>query len=336
MRVARLTLLLAAWERFWFHPVSSVPIALYRIAIGLTLLANALLTAPWLDDLFGPHGIVSHATNSHVLGGPALDFLELLPATPLALHVFFGVHVLAALGLMLGACTQASAIATFLTLVSLNHANAVVLNGADDVLRLATFLLVFAPCGEALSLDRWWQQRQGAAPPEPEAQPPWAQRLLQLQYNVMYLSAVGYKLQSPQWRAGEAIYYVLRQADYTRFTVPLLKENFLASQVVTYGVMATEVALATLVWWRPTRYYVLAAGIVMHAGVEWSLNIGLFGYAVVAGYILFMAPEDVCRAAQWARERAGWAAPGSHGLKAVPGGPAPSVHLDELDVEEAG
>ena len=82
--------------------------------------------------------------------------------------------------------------------------------------------------------------------------------------------------------------------------------------------MGLEFSLGVLVWIKEFRYYVLAAGLLFHLLIEYSLNIPMFEWDALSAYVLFMEPEDLARA--WRRVRAvvrrqsrsnplGWAPP---------------------------
>jgi hypothetical protein len=48
---------------------------------------------------------------------------------------------------------------------------------------------------------------------------------------------------------------------------------------------------------------VLLAGLLLHLGLEYSMNIQLFQWIMLSAYVLFVDPRDVRRAIEWTRER---------------------------------
>ena len=56
-----------------------------------------------------------------------------------------------------------------------------------------------------------------------------------------------------------------------------------------------EFSLAALVWVRRLRYPLLAAGLLLHLGIEVSMNIPIFEWVMVSAYVLFLRPEDLRR-----------------------------------------
>src|SRR5688572_13047347 len=48
--------ILRGWNRFFFEPQSPLPVAVYRILLGLIILANHALLLPDVDDWFSDRG----------------------------------------------------------------------------------------------------------------------------------------------------------------------------------------------------------------------------------------------------------------------------------------
>ena len=296
--------LIRSWDRFLFKPVSPVPIAAYRVLLGTLVLANALLLLPELDALFGERGVLPMADALRYTRTPRLNVLAWLPNERVWLYAFFGTFVVAAACLTVGLLTRLSALLVFVGLASLHHRNMVILNSADTVMRLGVFCQIFSAAGRALSVDRWLRVRRGVEPPGPPAPAaPWAQRLIQIQLAVAYLATVRWKLSGFTWVDGTAVYYATRLTEFERFPVPFLFDHIRGIQLATWGTLLVEFALATLVWFRDLRYPVLVAGLLLHLGLEYSMNIPLFQWVMVAGYVLFVDPHDVQRARRWLTAR---------------------------------
>jgi hypothetical protein len=63
--------------------------------------------------------------------------------------------------------------------------------------------------------------------------------------------------------------------------------------LLTYGTLATEVAIGVLVWNRALRPYVLTLGVVMHLCIDIALRVGFFSYGLLVLYLAFLPPEAV-------------------------------------------
>ncbi len=297
-----------AWCRFWFAPISTVTIGLYRILYGLCVLQFVLLFAADAGDFFGTGAMLSPETAQHQLwpGGqfwgpephPSVLFWV---TSPLGVKLFFAALGVAALCLTIGFHSRISAIAVFIGLISVGRADPLALNGGDVALRVCGFYLIFAPAGAALSLDRLRALARGAAPARPPLAPPWAQRLLQLQIALVYASTALLKLKGHAWPDGIALYYTTRLEEFYRFPVPFLAHSMLLVNLATYWTLAVEIALAFLVWIPPLRAVVLLNGLLLHAGIEYSMNIPQFSAIMVTSYVLFTDVEG-----WWQRMCARW------------------------------
>src|SRR4051812_31509214 len=114
------------WNRFFFHPIDTTAIGLYRIALGSLVLINGIILWPDLLIWYGERGVLSAQTAQLLTGGHRISLLALLPPGDPWVIGFFFVHMAAALCLTLGLFTRASAVAVFLTVVSFHHRNGLI------------------------------------------------------------------------------------------------------------------------------------------------------------------------------------------------------------------
>ncbi len=295
--------LVRGWNDFWFRPERPTPIAAYRIAYGVLTIANLLLLhGDWLT-WYGPHATLRLATLREIGPGPRIALLSIWPQSDAAIGAFFWLFLAAAVCLTIGWMTRLSSIAVFLCLVSIQDRNPYILNSGDTMMRVAGFFLMFAPAGAALSVDRLrriWRGREGLAI---EPRPPWAQRMIQLEVSVMYISAVLSKLGGRTWWNGTALYFVFKVRQFQRFPVPWA-DNLAVLRVATWGTLLIEGAAGVLIWVRRVRYPVLLAALALHMGIEYAMNIPLFEWEVVATFLTFIDPDDLSRAWAWVRARA--------------------------------
>ena len=88
----------------------------------------------------------------------------------------------------------------------------------------------------------------------------------------------------------------LRLRDLSRFAVPGgALRSLVVVNLLTYGVLAIEVALGILVWNRRLRPWVLGLGIALHVGIELTVMVGFFSLAIVAAYIAWVPPDVMDR-----------------------------------------
>lgn len=298
--------ILSLWDEFWFSEQSPAPVCLFRILFGLLVLETAILWSPDLLTWFGPHGVLSMDTTRsflnlpgfNIFNMPRFSFFFVLPNSDQTVIVLFCLIVVFALFVTIGLFTRVSLVAVFLLLLSFDHRNLLMMNGADTLLKLFALILVFSPAGAMFSLDYLIRKRQGKAPADPWQirSSMWTERLLQLQVAAVYCQSFGFKIIGEHWQDGTAIYYVSKLEEVARFPVPFLFDHLWTCRLLTWGTLLVELALWTLVWFKGVRYYVLLAGVALHLGIDWALNLPVFEYVMIASFINFVDPSDLKRA----------------------------------------
>ena len=297
-------LALHAWNGFFFTPQPATPIALYRILYGLLVITDlALLHGDWLN-WYGVNGLVRLDTLLKLGPGRNLGLFWLIPQNDAWIEAFFWVFLLFAVFLTVGFLSKFSSVAVFVCLSSLLRRNAYILHSGDTLLRACGFFLMFAPTGAALSVDRLlgiWRGKEGLEKP---LFWPWAQRMIQIQMSLMYFSTFAWKSIGSDWRDGTALYYTTRLVQFQRFPMPTL-DNGIILKLATWSALFVEFACGVLVWVRKLRYWVLLAGVCLHLSIEYSMNIALFQWVAMAGYVTFIDPADLTRTWSWLRRRLG-------------------------------
>lgn len=296
--IAPLAQLGSGWRRFWFEPGPSSTLALFRIAFGLLAVLWTLSLLPTLFDFYGRSGVAPG--NSENFSG---DW-GLLPSpagTPVLLLILSAL-LLGSVALMLGLFTRVAAVVVFVGVLSFEHANTLIGNSGDGLIRNLAFYLMLAPSGVALSLDRLRRSRENFWVFPLTA--PWVLRLVQIQLSVGYLSAVWQKVQSELWRSGTAVSYAMRLEDIHRFPIPgFITRSTLIVETLTFGTLALELSLAILVWNRAARPWVMSFGILMHLAIDYSILIGFFSFAMVVTYLAFLPAETATRLIHGTRDR---------------------------------
>lgn len=297
-----------SWNHFFFRPESPLPIAVYRILLGLLLLANQLLLLPEVMVWFGDKGTLTAELATKIDGGRGLSFFLFLPPTDWAVWMVYWLSCAFAFALTLGLFTRVSAAAMFLCLLSLQQRNPIVLNSGDTFLRLATFFIIFSQAGAALSVDRFLRiKRHREQPGPPPPREPWAQRLIQLQLSFLYLYAVTWKLMGTMWVDGSAVYYTSRLQEFWRLPLPYVFEHMWTIRLWSWSTLVLELSLALLIWVKELRYWVIIGGVLLHIGIEWTMNIPLFGFIMMSAYVLFVDPGDLERFLAKVKGKLSWA-----------------------------
>ena len=281
------------WKDFWFKPESPVPIAVFRILFGLVILQLGWFLAGDLHWYFGEKAIVSQAANNAWNGISRLNIFEMLPKTNGTLDVLFAIFMIAALCLTLGFCTRLSAIIVFLGLISIDARNSLIFTGADNVMRVEAFLLMFSQCGKALSLDLLLKRKLKGepiwAPVKPEN--PWALRLLQVQIALVYWAAYSVKICGTTWINGTAVYYITHIIEENKYAIPYLYDHRWTCQILGYLTLIGEFSLCILIWIKELRLPIIIMGIVMHLFFDYTLIIPQFQTIMIVSLMSFIEPS---------------------------------------------
>lgn len=296
------------WNHFWFDPISSVPLGLFRLVFGFWVFVYGWLLFPERFVWFSNQGVfrTGDAANYNDSIGLGHDRMTLLfqPGADHILTPFFLVFMLAALCLSLGFWTRTSAIFVYFGINILHARNAPIHNSGDTVMIVMSIYLILSPAGAACSLDRLWRIFRGKEDATPPTIVPWAQRLMQLQIAVLYLCASLSKITGPQWADGTAVYYPLHLPESIRFAM-LGRDNLYVINFITWSTIAIEFGLATFVWVPRLRLYILALGVLLHLGIEISFNIPLFSALMITSYLTFLTGSDIQYFLQWAKRPLG-------------------------------
>lgn len=282
----------AGWNAFFFEPVDLRLCAAIRIAYASLLLVYFGVLGPRLIDWFAHDGLCSILLNDEFILPGTWSLLWWLPDSHGWLWAAYGVALLQAALLLVGLGSRFQAISCFIWLLSFQNRNQMILDSEDCVFRLVGALLIFLPCGRAWSLDRYlalrWTGRQW-----PTEGPAWALKLMQIQMCIIFFDAFYAKMQGSVWQDGTALYYVTRLEEFfPRFPVPAFLDSLWAVRLLTWGTLAVELLVPLGIWFRETRRASLLLALGFHLACDYSMNLFLFHWVMLTGWMAFLRPED--------------------------------------------
>ncbi len=308
---------MTAWRR-WVALIDrrepATALALARIVLGSSIATHLCHMAwvggdvlVWTDAAYGGLRSLAPGWLAH-LGG----------LTPENVRGVVLVTALAAVAFTLGLSTRVAALVTwigFRTLADLNgHAG----GAYDELAKNILLLLLVSGCGRALSIDAWLAARRARAggPAVDPLVPAWPRYVLVFQLVLMYW-ATGMQKVSSGWVPGgsaDALWYILQQPTWQRREMTWLAPAFPLTQVATLGTWCFEQGAPLLLlafWYRHTRTrpgriraafnrldarsLYLLLGVGMHAGIEATMEVGMFCWATMAIYVACFHPDE------WAR-----------------------------------
>lgn len=286
MKVADIAM---GWDKFFFSPVSPYPVAAYRILQGCIYLQFALALGPDLKIWYGYPGIILDSTIA-ADGVNKLNVLRYCTTNEWVFAVWL-IAIAACACLTIGLQTRLASIILFVILVTYSNRNSYLLNAGDTYLRTVAFWLVFAPSAEVWSIDSWLKNRR--KPPFDPLISAWVWRALQLQLCFVYYSAFFTKTSGWYWSSGEAVYIASRFESLFRLPLPISFDDAFVASIFTYGTLAVEAALYTLIWVKELRYYVIAMGLCLHLTIDWCMSIPMFEWMMIMSFVLFIDSIDI-------------------------------------------
>jgi hypothetical protein len=283
--------LIRAWNAFWFGPTSARPLAAFRIVYGLVALLNLSLLSLEVDHWFTNAGLLQ-GTEARDAAGPLRWSLLNYVQDPPSVHIFFAAMAVIIVLFTVGWHTRIMGVLLYLGQISIHHRNISSTNGADVWLLILAFYLMLSPCGAAYSLDARRRDRKRGTLAEPLIIP-WAQRLIQVHLALLYLNTGLLKAAGASWQNGTALHYVLCNVEMRRFNLEFLTQYPSVINLMTYGALIIELAMPFLLWSRATRRWAILAGLSLHVGILFSVNIPIFGELMTACYLTFLRPDEL-------------------------------------------
>jgi uncharacterized membrane protein YphA (DoxX/SURF4 family) len=289
-----------AWDRLFFAPERPTPIALFRILYGIIVIADLLLLRDDWFTWYGQRGLTSASVAAKLISARTLSTLIPFPRSDSGVESYYWFLFAAALCLTIGLFARLSAIVVFVALFILHHRNPTILNGADALIRILGFFLMFAPVGAAMSVDRLIRIYMGREGKELPLEMPWALRMIQCQISLLYVSTFWWKMTGKTWISGTAVYYALHLSEFRRFPLPDI-ESVWMFRALTWGTLAVELSMGLLVWFKEYRRWALLSGLCLHLSLEYAMNIPLFQWIVLVSYVTFLSPNDLATSWKYVR-----------------------------------
>lgn len=287
---------------------SGTSLALYRIGMGLgvwhtigPVVWRGLLPILWLDRADG--GLVPLGEGTWLvawLGGPRPGTVEALA----------GLALLAGAAMVVGVGGRWSALVALLASRALTDLNGYAGGSYDMLLANGLWLAVLGDGDATLSLTARWRTGRWWPSTAVWAVPRW---LVGYQLVLMYC-ATGWQKLSAYWVPGgesSALYYILQQTEWQRRSMTWVAPLYPATQVATTVTWLWEVTAPVwllAVWlaatkerggwlrtwaerlWVRTAY--AGAGLVMHAVIFLTMDVGPFSFLSLACYTAMVLPRE--------------------------------------------
>ena len=275
----------------------ALPIDLFRVLAGLLSGAYFVSLLRQVEDFSSPAGLIDHGLIQHVFCFTRLSLFQ----PGLGDAFFRAVFALACVGsiaIVVGYRVKLCAGALFAIAVSAYRWNFIVMYVDDSLMHLLLLWLLLLPVGRTLVLAQWIREGRGC----------WARWLrvtvpgtavyaLLGNLCLIYLVAGLWKLESPFWRNGFALYATLR-LPIGRFPDLWGPQDLAWLRSATHAALAIEAGLPFLLLLRaghPLKWFGLACLLAFHLGIVATLRIPFANLGCVAAGLLFFR-EEIMRA----------------------------------------
>lgn len=339
-------------NRFFFQPLDPTSLGLMRIATGILIFYVHLVYCIGLSNYLGPNAwVVNKAWTDKPGESGVTDFIrhgnpvqapssgwkdgwlesdgEIITGQTMwsiyyhvedmrwvwVIHI--GVLVIMLL-FTLGLWTRVTSALTWICALMYIQRLPGMLFGLDTMTNLGLLYLMIAPCGAALSLDRWLavrreRQRLGdkyvPQPPQPLVSARFATRLIQINFCIIYFAAGTSKLLGSSWWNGTAPNRFLLNYSFAPFDVPVYFSfiKWLASHrwlweingaIGVIGTLCLELGFSFLVWNRRTRWLMVSGSILFHTMIALLMGLVTFSLMMLALVLAFVPPDAVQQCVQ--------------------------------------
>ena len=281
----------------------ALPLDVFRILVGLLCSAYFFRLLLEVRDISSPDGLLDHEFLARVLWFTRLSIFQPGVGTSL-FYGLFGLGCLGAWGIVLGYRVKLWAALLFVIAASHYRWNFIVFSIDDSIMHLLLFWLLLLPVGRTLVLREFIQQgRRCIAYWSTVTVPGTALRCFLGNVCLVYLVAGLWKLESPMWQQGFALYAILRLpiAYFPDFWGP---QHLFWLQIGSYVSLVIEPLLPLLLTRRPgnpLKWFGLLAQLGFHLSIIATLRVPYANLALAASAILFFRTEIM----GWLQRRSG-------------------------------
>jgi hypothetical protein len=296
-----------AWVTLCDRREPALGLAAFRAASGAVLLFTLTLPllagtveAIWVDAAHGGLLPDHHGFWLDLLGG----------ATPNVVWSLFGGAYFFGLCTLLGAFGRVAPLLALQCYAALYPTS--INASSDSLLANGLWLCVLADCTATLSLDA--RLRHGSWLRDAVQIPAWPRYLGAFQIIAVYTYTGLQKVGEGWGHSGDyaALYYVLQRPNWQRIEMAFLTPFYPITQLMTVFTVYWEMAAPLLLLFFYYRYtperpgrlralclrhdlraWFLAFGVLLHAGIALTMEVGPFSYVTVSFYLCCLHPDEL-------------------------------------------
>ncbi|MBY0588577.1 HTTM domain-containing protein [bacterium] len=296
--------------RLWVaQPIHPASLAAFRFGYGIVIawmMFDHLRPKPigptWMRQLFDA------APTPFYFSYPGLAWCQ--PLSVGMMEAIAWISVVSSLLLAVGFLTRINAWISFLTMAYVMTSDAHLYGNHIALALVYSFLLVWMPSGQTLSVDAWWRGSFRNEGPIPFL----SILMLRAQTFLIYFFGGVAKLH-PDWLAGEPMQSWFRGGTTAQMIRDTLGPGIADSLVIplmvqhetalffSYGGLVFDLTVGLLLLIRRTRLFGLALGTFFHAfNFFFVHNVGLVAVMAFWATLVFCEPDWPCRLMKWLRQ----------------------------------
>lgn len=297
-------------------PVPAERAAAFRVAVGLALVADIVLTyLPHFAVVFSPDALGGKDIFPPRFrdGGAFWSVLRWLPDSwgPAAVT---GVWLGSAVALAAGWRPLAAGLVAWACAVSVWNINFGLHNGGDRLRNTMLLMAAVSSSGAAGGVS----SVRAAGDRRPVLVPGWPLRVVALQLALLYFFGGVYKIVSPAWQSGYVMYFVAHDLTWSNAPAQLARLPLWGHQLMAWVTLVWELGFPAFVVMTGTRAATLWLGVFFHVATLFTLEVGCFALYSLAGYAVFVPWERYAGWGRFARKGPGAAVENKEAFETIP------------------
>lgn len=280
----------------------TIGLSIYRVILSFLVMKNMIFFFPMANSLFGPHAIFPYEDYVKLMDNSHLDYITYPFISPELTQVFVVFVFITACCFLFGIFKRMAGIILFLLLLIMKLRNGFILDGSDNVIEVTLPFLILSDSFDYFTYPIGWIKIKWNEKIKPILQSikSIATAGLLIQVAFVYFFTALAKLQGKLWLNGTAVYYTMRVDEFRASSWNIsLTENHYFVVFSTYFTLIWELAFPFLVWFAPTRLWILLGGILLHTGIFIFMRIDNFSWIMIATYFIFIPNTDYQRFFAW-------------------------------------
>jgi hypothetical protein len=299
--IAILSFLSKAWESF-FHSrttINGCRIAGYiRIGFIILFLIDRIFLIKDLDYFFSPQrGILPYRVtrnNYELKDYNRWSVFQLAPESNTLIWIVHGVGIIQGLILLIGITKfpRLHLLGLYINMLSFHNHNVMIWDGEDSMFRIWCFLLFFFPLHHCTIYDGWGRHISSKTAASSVMYP---FRIFQIELVLIYMGASLGKLAEEFWKDGSAIYRLTYGIDdYPGIFNPyIIFASYGPLKVLCWSALILESTCYWTVWVPALRKISVVLMILLHIGIDLSMNMHMFEWLSCIGWTVFLIqPTD--------------------------------------------